>query len=116
MCSTSGHNPEPNSVAYGTSKGGVINFTRSTAAALAEYDIRVNTLTPTRTGKRTLPGDGSEDPPVMEDDLTDDEIRDQILLGSIATPRDQAKAALFLVSEDSGFVNGTELKVTGGKR
>lgn len=116
MCSTSGHNPEPNSIAYGTSKGGVINFTRSAAAALAEYDIRVNALTPTRTGKRTLPGDGSGEAPVMEDDLTDDEIRDQILLNRIATPRDQANVALFLVSEEGEFVNGTEIKVTGGKQ
>jgi NAD(P)-dependent dehydrogenase (short-subunit alcohol dehydrogenase family) len=52
----------------------------------------------------------------MEDDLTDDEIRDQILLDRIATPRDQANAALFLVSEEGSFVNGTELKVTGGKQ
>lgn len=114
ISSTSGHNPEPNSVAYGTSKGGVINFTRSTASALGQYGIRVNTLTPTRTGKKTLPAN-SNTATLKDDDVTDEEIREQILVGRIPEPLDQANAALFLVSDEGEFVNGTELKVTGGR-
>lgn len=114
ISSTSGHNPEPNSVAYGTSKGGVINFTRSTASALGKYDIRVNTLTPTRTGKKTLPAN-SDTATLKDDDVSDEEIEGRILVGRIPDPEDQASAALFLVSGESEFVNGTELKVTGGR-
>jgi NAD(P)-dependent dehydrogenase (short-subunit alcohol dehydrogenase family) len=115
VSSTSGHKAEPTSVAYGTSKGAILNFTRSTAAALAEYDVRVNTLTPTRTGKRTLPDDDFETKGLAEDDLSDDDIRAKIPLGRIGRPRDIANAAVFLVSEESEFVNGTELRVNGGR-
>ena len=115
VSSTSGHKAEPTSVAYGTSKGAILNFTRSTAAALAEYGIRVNTLTPTRTGKRTLPDDEFEVKGFSEDDLSDDDIREKIPLGRIGKPEDIANAAVFLVSDESEFVNGTELRVNGGR-
>jgi len=115
VSSTSGHKAEPTSVAYGTSKGAILNFTRSTAAALAEYGIRVNTLTPTRTGKRTLPDQEFEVKGLSEDDLSDDDIREKIPLGRIGKPEDIANAAVFLVSEESEFVNGTELRVNGGR-
>lgn len=115
VSSTSGHKAEPTSVAYGTSKGAILNFTRSTAAALAEYDVRVNTLTPTRTGKRTLPDDDFETKGLAEEDLSDDDIRAKIPLGRIGKPRDIANAAVFLVSEESEFVSGTELRVNGGR-
>lgn len=115
LSSTSGHKAEPTSVAYGTTKGAVINFTRSTAEALAEYGIRVNTLTPTRTGKRTLPDGQFETQGLSEEDLSDADIVEKIPLGRLGQPRDIANAALFLVSDESEFVNGTELRVNGGR-
>lgn len=115
VSSTSGHKGEPTSVAYGTSKGAIINYTRSTAAALAEYGIRVNTLTPTRTGKRTLPDEEFEAKGLSEEDLSDQDIIDQIPLDRIGRPEDIANAAVFLTSDESEFVNGTELRVNGGR-
>ena len=47
IISTAGHQGEPGDVGYGTAKAGLINFTRSVAMELAEYGIRVNSLTPT---------------------------------------------------------------------
>ena len=49
IISTAGHQGEPGNVGYGTAKAGLINFTRSVAMELAEYGIRVNSLTPTAT-------------------------------------------------------------------
>ncbi|WP_161569958.1 SDR family NAD(P)-dependent oxidoreductase [Salinigranum halophilum] len=115
LSSTSGHKAEPTSVAYGTTKGAVINFTRSTAEALAEHGIRVNTLTPTRTGKRTLPDEQFETKGLSEDDLSDADIVEKIPLGRLGDPRDIANAAVFLVSDEGEFVNGTELRVNGGR-
>ncbi|MFB6299017.1 MAG: SDR family NAD(P)-dependent oxidoreductase, partial [Halobacteriales archaeon] len=115
LASTSGHKGEPTSVAYGTTKGAIFNFTRSTAAALAEHDIRVNTLTPTRTGQRTLPDREFERKGLAEEDRSDAEIIDDIPLGRIGTPTDIAKAAVFLASDESEFVTGTELRVNGGR-
>ncbi len=100
---TSAHVGRPNAVAYATSKCGILNFTRSAARALAEHDVRVNTLSPSRTGS-----------PVGEAETRTGPAADDILVGRWGEPRDQADAALYLVSDESGFVNGTELRVDGG--
>lgn len=103
VASTSAHRGRAEASAYATSKSGILNFTRSAAKALAEHDIRVNTLSPTRSGSRV----GQEDP-------RDSEIPDDILVGRWGEPEDQANAALFLVSPENSFVNGTEIMVDGG--
>ena len=105
VASTSAHKGKPNMVAYATSKSGILNFTRSAAKALADHGIRVNTLSPTRTGSHV----GHEEPRT-------DEADEDILVGRWGEPEDQANAALFLVSPESDFVNGTELLVDGGSR
>ena len=103
VASTSAHKGRESGVAYATSKSGILNFTRSAARALAPYGIRVNTLSPTRSGSRV----GNDDPRSGPAD-------DDILVGRWGRPTDQAEAALFLVSPASEFVNGTELLVDGG--
>lgn len=49
IISTAGHQGEPWNVGYSTGKSGLLNFTRSIAMELAEFGIRVNSLTPTAT-------------------------------------------------------------------
>src|SRR6266540_4785985 len=49
IISTEGHQGNPGNIGYGTAKSGLLNFTRSVAMELAEYGIRVNSLTPTAT-------------------------------------------------------------------
>jgi NAD(P)-dependent dehydrogenase (short-subunit alcohol dehydrogenase family) len=100
---TSAHVGRPDSVAYSTAKSGILNFTRSTAKALAEHDIRVNTLSPSRTGS-----------PVGEDEVRTGPAASDILVRRWGRPQDQADAALYLVSDESSFVTGTELIVDGG--
>lgn len=103
VASTSAHRGRPEAAAYATSKSGILNFTRSAAKALADHDIRVNTLSPTRTGSR-----------VGNEDVRSGEVPDDILVNRWGEPRDQASAALFLVNPENGFVNGTEILVDGG--
>ncbi len=103
ISSTSAHRGRPNATAYATSKSGILNFTRSTAKALAEDGIRVNTLSPTRSGSR-VGSDTERSGPASKD----------ILAGRWGTPRDQANAALFLASPQNDFITGTELLVDGG--
>jgi NAD(P)-dependent dehydrogenase (short-subunit alcohol dehydrogenase family) len=50
IASTSGHRGRRNAISYCSSKGGVLNFTRAMAMDLAPYGIRVNSVTPTKTG------------------------------------------------------------------
>ena len=103
FASTSAHVARPNSAAYAASKSGVLNFTKTAANALADHDIRVNAISPTRTGSRV----GAEEQRSGEPDS-------DILVGRWGRPEDQANAALFLGSSMSAFVNGTELVVDGG--
>jgi NAD(P)-dependent dehydrogenase (short-subunit alcohol dehydrogenase family) len=117
LASTSAHNGRTDAVAYATSKSGILNFTRSAAKALAPHDIRVNTLSPTSSGTRTLPAE-SDDNASVKATLTEERaerIRANIPVGRIGTPEDQANAALYLVSPQSEFVTGAELVVDGGR-
>jgi NAD(P)-dependent dehydrogenase (short-subunit alcohol dehydrogenase family) len=50
ISSTSGHRGRTNAFAYCSSKGGVLNMTRAMAVDLAPHRIRVNSVTPTKTG------------------------------------------------------------------
>lgn len=102
IASTSAHWGKSKALAYSTTKAGILNFTRAAAKALAPHEIRVNTLTPTRSGTRVGTDEQREGVP------------DDILLGRYGTPEDQAYAALFLVSHLSQFVTGVELPVDGG--
>lgn len=101
--STSAHQSRPTAVAYSTSKNGLLRFTKSTAKALAAHDIRVNALSPTRSGS-----------PVDHERQRTGEPDEDILVGRWGTPDDQAEAALFLVAPRSDFITGVELPVDGG--
>jgi NAD(P)-dependent dehydrogenase (short-subunit alcohol dehydrogenase family) len=103
MASTSAHVARPNAVAYAATKRGVLSYTKSMANALAEHNIRVNAISPTRTGSR-----------VGANQVRTGESDPDILVGRWGEPQDQADAALFLVSEQSDFITGTELVVDGG--
>jgi len=94
--------PHPDDlVAYGASKAGVVNATRSLAKALAPHGIRVNAV---------LPG-GMETPGVQD---TPRRQGADIPLGHRADPDEVATAVLFLASPLAGYVTGAELVVDGG--
>ncbi len=100
--STSGHRGRKNAIAYTTAKGGVLNFTRSLAVELAPYGIRVCSVSPTKTG-HALAGDAAQSRSF-----------DEIPLGRLGDPQDQANAVLFLVSDDAAFITGEDIRVDGG--
>ena len=93
--------------AYGTSKGGVRLFTKYTAIQHAPDGIRANSIHP-----------GPIDTDMIADNLSTPEGRAQSLsrvpLGRIGTVMDVAYGALFLASDESSFVTGSELVIDGG--
>ncbi|WP_337269697.1 SDR family NAD(P)-dependent oxidoreductase [Oryzifoliimicrobium ureilyticus] len=98
---------------YSASKAAVRNLARSWVLDLKETGIRVNVLSPgpTRTpGLLAMAGDDKD----QQQGLLD-YIASQIPLGRVGEPDDIAKAALFLASDDSSFVNGAELFADGGQ-
>jgi NAD(P)-dependent dehydrogenase (short-subunit alcohol dehydrogenase family) len=98
--STSGHRGRKDAVAYCAAKGGVLNLTRAIAMDLAPRGIRVNSISPTRTGIAIANGRPHS--------------ASGIPLGRPGRPEDQAEAVLFLVSDEADFITGADLLVDGG--
>ncbi len=100
--STSGHRGRARAVAYSAAKGGVANLTRSLAYQLAPHGIRVNTVSPNKTGSPVGRQDVGPDRPVTN------------LAGRPGVPEDTAGAVLFLVSDESSFIIGQDIFADGG--
>jgi NAD(P)-dependent dehydrogenase (short-subunit alcohol dehydrogenase family) len=91
--------------AYSAGKGGVRNLTKNAAVSYAAENIRVNSVHP-----------GLIRTPLVE--AQSDEMNAGIIaatpMGRMGTPREVANVCLFLASDDSSFVTGSELVVDGG--
>lgn len=90
---------------YVAAKSGVIGLTKTTAKELAARGITVNAIAPG----------------FIETDMTNvlteevgEQMRKQIPLGRFGLPEDVAKTAVFLASEDSGYITGQTIQVDGG--
>ena len=110
LSSIASKTPPPGASVYAGTKGAVDVISRSLAMELAPRKIRVNTLAPGATeteGTATLMADpqGFKAWAVSRTPL-----------GRVGTADDIAKAALFLASDDSGWITGEELLVGGGIR
>lgn len=93
-------------VSYGTTKGGVLAFTKGLAMEWASHGIRVNAI---------MPGVAETAMPLEGTDI--DELRSRgsrIPLGRIAQPEDLAAVVAFLLSRDAAYMTGQALGVNGG--
>jgi len=100
---------------YSAAKAAVIQLTRSVAMELGESGVRVNCICP---GFIATPIIGRARGLTAEEaegklDAVGDAFRDAQPIRRPGTPEDVAKAALWLASDDSGFVNGHALVVDG---
>jgi NAD(P)-dependent dehydrogenase (short-subunit alcohol dehydrogenase family) len=101
----------PANSVYSATKAAVRSFARTWTTDLKDRRIRVNAVSP-----------GSIDTPGLSDLLASAEggqqrlqmISDSVPLGRLGTPDEIAKAVVFLASDDSSYVTGTELFVDGG--
>jgi NAD(P)-dependent dehydrogenase (short-subunit alcohol dehydrogenase family) len=96
----------PRGVHYVASKGGVLSMTRAMALELAPHRIRVNAIAPGLTDT-AQPRYGSSEVELAE-------AARAIPLGRMARPEEIARAAVFLASDNAGFVTGQTLHVNGG--
>ena len=90
---------------YVTSKAALMGLTRVMAKELAKSGVRVNTLVPGPTNTPMMQGIPQE---------WADAIIAGVPMGRMAEPEDIAKVAVFLASDDSGFVTGQSVAVNGG--
>jgi NAD(P)-dependent dehydrogenase (short-subunit alcohol dehydrogenase family) len=95
----------PATIAYNTSKGGVVNFTRSLAAEWAQYNINVNAIAPGFFPTKMTKG-------IM--DMLGDAVADKAPLKRIGGAEDLKGAVALFASDAGSFITGQTLAVDGG--
>jgi NAD(P)-dependent dehydrogenase (short-subunit alcohol dehydrogenase family) len=96
-------------VLYGSTKGAVVNLTRSLAMEVASENIRVNSVCPAGMATRFIAPDPSKLPPAAMERMGKTHP-----LGRLIDPLDAANAALFLASDLASNITGVNLPVDGG--
>jgi len=106
---------EPNAAAYNYSKGGVRIFTKSAAlhCAAAGYSIRINSVHPGFIATPMLEG--------IQSSLSKEQLKNmmervigEIPMGTMGEALDIANGCLFLASDESKYMTGSELVIDGG--
>lgn len=94
-------------IQYSASKGASRLLTKTAAIELAPDDIRINSIHP-----------GFIDTPMVSVITEDEEALEESLkaipLGKTGTPEDVANLVLFLASDESAYITGTEIPIDGG--
>jgi NAD(P)-dependent dehydrogenase (short-subunit alcohol dehydrogenase family) len=107
VASIQAYQPSPTLLPYSSTKGAIITFTKGLAQEVIQYGLRANSVAPgpvwTPIIPASMPGDtvsqfGGTNP-----------------VGRPAQPAELAPAFVFLASQESSFVNGETLGVTGGQ-
>lgn len=97
----------PGNSVYSASKSALVGMARNMAIDLAPKKIRVNCI---------LPGT-TDTPMIRTENVTEEDLAQNMKLFPLkrfGTPEDMAHAIIFLLSDASSFVTGTELVVDGG--
>ncbi|WLI26927.1 SDR family oxidoreductase [Pseudomonas rhodesiae] len=109
--STTGTMGTPAFSVYSATKAALRNFARSWALDLKGTGIRVNVISP---GPISTPGLDLALSGTGQKDAIIDDMTGQIPLGRIGQAEEVAAAALFLASDESSFMTGSEMFVDGG--
>jgi len=109
LSSISSINPVPNSVVYSASKAAVDTITTALAKDLASRKIRVNAIAPGTTETEGLAVAGIEGE-------TAKNIAATLPMGRLGKPDDIARVAVFLACDDSAWLTGERITVSGGQR
>ena len=101
------YQPSPTLLPYSATKGAIVTFTKGLAMEVVQYGLRANTVAPgpvwTPIIPASMPGE------------TVSQFGGTSPMGRPAQPAELAPAFVFLASQESSFVNGETLGVTGGQ-
>ncbi len=92
---------------YCASKGGIVAMTEEMAGELAEYNIRVNAVSPGIIETPMID-------PIKQDPNQEKAVLGRVPMHRVGKPEEIAKAVLFLASDDSSYMTGSVMVVDGG--
>jgi NAD(P)-dependent dehydrogenase (short-subunit alcohol dehydrogenase family) len=107
--STSAYEHAPMASVYAATKGALISIARCWAAALGGGGIRVNVLVPGPIDTNFRDFMSADFRKQFEDDVVG-----RVPLGRVGSPAEAAAVALFLLSDESSYVTGSQYAVDGG--
>jgi hypothetical protein len=99
--------PNPQLLAYATTKGAIQNFTAGLAQLLAEKGIRVNCVAP-----------GPIWTPLIPSTMPEEKVKDfgkQVPMKRPGQPKEVAPVYVMLAAEEASYISGATVAVTGGK-
>lgn len=103
----------PDRFAYSMTKGAVLAMTLSVARDYIDYGIRCNCISPARIHTPFVDGFIAKNYPGREKEMFEMLSKSQPI-GRMGRPDEVAKLALFLCSDDAGFITGTDYPIDGG--
>jgi hypothetical protein len=105
--------PSGGQTAYAATKAAVIGFTKALALEVAQYRINVNAILPGYIYSPSAFGlRGSQSNQDTEESMREFEYK--IPMGKQGTPKDVGNLVLFLASEESNYLTGSEIVIDGG--
>jgi len=99
--------------AYSTAKGAVMSMTLSVAKDYISENIRCNSMSPARVHTPFVDGFISKNYPDNQEEMFDKLSKSQPI-GRMGKPEEVAALALFLCSDEAGFITGCDYPIDGG--
>jgi NAD(P)-dependent dehydrogenase (short-subunit alcohol dehydrogenase family) len=107
VASIQAYQPSPNLLAYAATKGAIVTFTKALADMAIEKGVRVNAVAP-----------GPIWTPLIPSTMPKEKVKQfgkNTPMGRAGQPAELAPAFVFLASQDSSYITGEVLGVTGGR-
>jgi 2-keto-3-deoxy-L-fuconate dehydrogenase len=99
--------------AYAMTKGAILTMTYSVAKDYIDYNIRCNAISPARIHTPFVDGFISKNYPGKEKEMFD-KLSESQPIGRMGKPEEVADLALYLCSDNAGFITGTNFPIDGG--
>jgi NAD(P)-dependent dehydrogenase (short-subunit alcohol dehydrogenase family) len=116
LTSVASHIGQANHANYCSTKAGVLGYTRALAMDMAPYNVRVNSVSPGSTDTPMLQGDCKVEAKQrgVPYEAVRKEREKEGVIPRWADPMEIASCILFLATEDSSYMTGSDLRVDGG--